>query len=245
MSIQELTYLNIALFATLALIPAIGVHYFPASMNERLRSSLEALDQERIGMEKRYVVHYRRYGLIDAGALYAFIVFGLVFMNSPMIGAYFTSWDEVSTRLIIIAWISGMTFSFLFPLAAYIALLLNTSKFLVVTDNGFEVWKIHRKGIRMLYTNEWHDIKKIRVSRQYQGWDADLIYVYTGNGSVRLLTNWPNMLPFLQDLYVRAAETVRKADDFTKANINYNISNPKSEARKEASRIGQMQKERP
>jgi hypothetical protein len=245
MSIQELTYLNIALFVALALIPTVCVHFFPGSMNERLRRSLEGLDQERIGNKERYIIHYRKFGLIDAGALYAFIVFGLVFMNAPAIGAYFTSWDEVSTRFIIIAWISGIIFSFLFPLACYVALLFNTSRFLVVTEDGFEVWKIGRKGVRLLNTNKWDDIRKIRVSNQYQGWDADLMYVYTGNGSVRLLTNWTNMLPFLQDLSSKATDRFRRADEFTKANIEYNIRNPKSEARRAALRDGQVQDKKP
>jgi hypothetical protein len=246
MSIQELTYISAITFAALALIPTVCVYFFPGSMNERLWRSLEALDQERIGAEKRYIVHYKRLRmLMDAGPFFCFIIFGLFFISFPLFTAHFTSWDEVNVRMIMIAWISGIIFAFLFPLGCYISFIITTSKFLVVTENGFEVWKIRRKGICMLYSVRWRDVSKIIVSRQYQGFDADLLGVYTGKKRVILKTNWPNMLPFLKDLSVKAAETVRKADGYTIARIEYNINNPKSEARKEASSTGHMQDARP
>jgi hypothetical protein len=245
MSIQELTYLNIALFAALALIPTVCVYFFPGSMNERRRRSLEALDQERNGAERHYVVHYNKVRMIDTGALYGFIIFGLILMCFPLFTVYFTSWNEVDTELLIIGWISSIILGFLFPLALYVSFMVSTSKFLVITGNGFEVWKIVRKEIRILYVNKWRDIGKVRVSRQYQGWDADLMYVYTDNGRIILMTNWTNMLPFLQDLSSKATEQVRKADEFTKARIEYNINNPKSEARRAALRDDQVQDKKP
>jgi hypothetical protein len=246
MSIQELIYISTITFAALALIPTVCVYFFPGSMNERLRRSLEEFDQERIGAEKRYIVHYKRLRmLMDAGPFFCFIIFGLFFISVPLFTAYFTSWDEVNVRMIMIAWISGMIFAFLFPLGCYISFIITTSKFLVVTENGFEVWKIRRKGICMLYSVRWRDVSKVIVSRQYQGFDADLLGVYTGKKRVILKTNWPNMLPFLKDLSVKAAETVRKADGYTIARIEYNINNPKSEARRAALRDGQVQDKKP
>ncbi|MBI0583808.1 MAG: hypothetical protein ISF22_06215 [Methanomassiliicoccus sp.] len=229
-------FLSFLFIAALGIIPIVYAYYLPPKMDERCLRSVEAIEQQRAGRAKRYIIHYGKWRWTDQINTYGFVGMGLVLVASPILVGLFDKWEAVDLNFVGVAAFGGMIFVLAFPLAWTIATFVNTANIEVVTDQGIEVWRIRRGGVRHEYTAEWREIKKVWVSPSYRSFSGELMTIFTLRGEFDLLTKWPNMLAFLKDLHVFAPEKILKADDFTQARIKYQINDPDSSARKGALR---------
>ena len=201
-----------------------------------MKRAIDDIEKERRGREKHYAVYCNELGWKDSFILIVCITAGCFFLILPLIQAYLSSWDAVDPVLVILIYglFNGMLAYFM-PALGFIEYREKTSKILVVTDQGFEVWKPKRRRTELAYTARWNEVTDIWVDpRQGSYVKSTRIFLFTKDGDIPLETKWPNVYAFLKDLAAHNSGVIQRAEGYTRECIDYSLNDPDSAARKGA-----------
>lgn len=198
-------------------------------LNYRCKTALGVIDSKRFGATKGYFIHDVLKKKDFMLGICAWVIIGDVIAFIPIV-AHLGTWSEVkATSVLGITVFGGLIFTVLFPLIDSLSTYLRMSRVLIVTDSGFEIWKLKGDNVEFSQTIGWSEIKKFRIYGT-NSWGVQSIWMFTGKGRIVVRADGYNILSLLEDLQKYIPEVISKSgiDNLAQLGVMVSILRKKS-----------------
>lgn len=225
MSFEECVVLYFAIFLAANLVMVVLAFKLPSMMNERMRRSLELVERERLGREKRYIVHSNGMSRKETWVFLASIIFGSFMLSLSAIAPPPDTGNLPADMVVL--WMEGgminLFMAYLVPVIVILGYLSNSFNILFAVDGGFEEWYIERKKVRFFRTMKWSDIKKVEVGTTRHRPSAVIVRMITDYDSPTMLTSWKNASLLWKDLSVHNYMAIQTISQRNKEGIELQL----------------------